>query len=236
MKHSVQSQKIITEVIRRKPTCRWLFLTLTVKNVYDGKELDQSLKDMAQGFRRMMQYKKIAKNLIGFMRATEVTVNEIDNSYNQHMHVLLCVEPMYFKNTENYVNQKQWMKFWKKAMKLDYDPRVRIQMVRPKDKHTSDVVSAVKETAKYPVKDTDYRTKDKEKNLKRVADLEQGLRQKRLISYGGLLKKIHKELNLDDAEDGDLIHTDNEENEAAKDAYSVIAYWNWERNNYFIKQ
>src|SRR5699024_12346142 len=79
------------------------------------------LSDMAQGFRRMMQYKKINKNLVGFMRATEVTVNNIDNSYNQHMHVLVCVESTYFYNTENYVNQKQWIQFWKRAMKLDYD-------------------------------------------------------------------------------------------------------------------
>ena len=31
------------------------------------------------------------------MRSTEVTVNENDGSYNQHMHVLLCVENAYFK-------------------------------------------------------------------------------------------------------------------------------------------
>src|SRR5699024_12519830 len=76
----------ISEVIKQKPTVRWLFLTLTVKNVYDGEELNKSLSDMAQGFNRMMKYKKINKNLVGFMRATEVTVNNIDNSYNQHMH------------------------------------------------------------------------------------------------------------------------------------------------------
>ena len=66
------------------------------------------------------------------MRATEVTINNKDNSYNQHMHVLVCVEPTYFKNTENYANQKQWIQFWKKAMKLDYDPNVKVQMIRPK--------------------------------------------------------------------------------------------------------
>jgi plasmid rolling circle replication initiator protein Rep len=49
----------------------------------------------------MVQYKKIEKNLIGYMRATEVTVNPIDNSYNQHMHVLLCVDSTYFSNSEN---------------------------------------------------------------------------------------------------------------------------------------
>ncbi|MZH45345.1 hypothetical protein GC232_13915, partial [Staphylococcus aureus] len=28
------------------------------------------------------------------------------------MHVLVCVEPTYFKNTETYVNQKQCIQFW----------------------------------------------------------------------------------------------------------------------------
>ena len=64
MKHGIQSQKVVAEVIKQKPTVRWLFLTLTVKNVYDGEELNKSLSDMAQGFRRMMQYKKINKNLV----------------------------------------------------------------------------------------------------------------------------------------------------------------------------
>src|SRR5699024_11467426 len=77
-------------------------------------------------------------------------------SYNQHMHVLVCVEPTYFKNTENYVNQKQWIQFWKKAMKLDYDPNVKVQMIRPKNKYKSDIQSAIDETATYPVKDTDF--------------------------------------------------------------------------------
>ena len=235
MKHGIQSQRIIAEVMKRKPTCRWLFLTLTIKNVYDGADLDQSLKDMAIGFNRLMKYKKVKQNLIGFMRATEVTVNDTDNSYNQHMHVLLCVEPMYFKNAENYVNQKQWTAFWQKAMKLAYEPVVHIQIVRPKNKHTSDMESAVAETVKYPVKDTDYRTKDQAKNLQRVAELEQGLYKKRLISYGGLLKEMHKKLNLDNVEDGDLVHIDDDEKEINENAYSVVAYWNWERENYFIK-
>src|SRR5699024_12779944 len=93
----------------------------------------------------------------------------------------------------------------------------------------------IDETAKYPVKHTDFMTDDEERNLQVVADLEEGLYRKRLISYGGLLKEIHKELNLDDAEDGDLIHTDDEE-KADEDGFSIIDMWNWERNNYFIKE
>lgn len=44
-----------------------------------------------------------------------------------------------------------------------------------------------------------------------------------------------QELNNDDAEDGDLIHTDDEE-KADEDGFSIIAMWNWERKNYFIKE
>src|SRR5699024_12085833 len=73
-------------------------------------------------------------------------------------------------------------------------------------------------------KDTDFMTDDEEKNLKRLSDLEEGLHRKRLISYGGLLKEIHKKLNLDDTEEGDLIHTDDDE-KADEDGFSIIAMW-----------
>ncbi|EZW99166.1 replication protein, partial [Staphylococcus aureus 88088-2] len=55
MKHGIQSQKVVAEVIKQKPTVRWLFLTLTVRNVYDGTELNKSLSDMSKGFNRMMK-------------------------------------------------------------------------------------------------------------------------------------------------------------------------------------
>src|SRR5699024_11761973 len=103
-----------------------------------------------------------------------------------------------------------------------------------KNKYKSDIQSAIDETAKYPVKDTDVMTDDEEKNLKRLSDLEEGLHRKRLICYGGLLKEIHKKLNLDDTEEGDVIHTDDDE-KADEEGDSMIAMCNWERKNYFIK-
>lgn len=54
----------------------------------------------------------MSKNLIGFMRSTEVTVNKNDGSYNQHMHVLLCVENAYFRKKENYITQEEWVDLW----------------------------------------------------------------------------------------------------------------------------
>lgn len=50
------------------------------------------------------------------------------------MHVLLCVESMYFKNSENYIDQAKWTSLWQKAMKLDYVPIVHVEAVRDKKK------------------------------------------------------------------------------------------------------
>src|SRR5699024_2188685 len=147
---------------------------------------------------------------------------------------LVCVESTYFYNTENYVNQKQWIQFWKRAMKLDYDPNVKVQMIRPKNKHKSDIKSAIDETAKYPVKDTDFMTDDEERKLHRFAELEKGFFRKLRILYGGLLNEIHEELNLDDAYDDDLLYADDEE-KADEDGFSIIAMWKWERKIYVFK-
>lgn len=236
MKNSYQTQKIVGAVIQERPSARWLFLTLSNRNSIDGATLEQSIKEMNKAFNRMFKYKKVVKNLVGFMRATEVTVNEKDGSYNQHMHVLLCVESKYFKGSDNYISQQEWLKMWQKALKVDYKPVANVKAIKPNKKGNNAIESAIKETSKYAVKSSDYLTSDQEKDLEVVNDLEQGLYKKRMISYGGLLKIKHKELNLDNAEDGNLIQTGEEKiSDEEEKANSIMAIWNYEKQNYFLK-
>ncbi|RIO13898.1 hypothetical protein BUZ92_13865, partial [Mammaliicoccus sciuri] len=82
---------------------------------------------------------------------------------------------------------------------------------KPNQKGDKDIQAAIKETSKYSVKSSDFLTDDDEKNQEIVNDLEKGLYRKRMLSYGGLLKQKHKSLNLDDAEDGNLINTSDED-------------------------
>jgi len=216
-----------------------LFWTLTTKNVQDGTELKKELSRMSEGFNRLIKYKKINKNLLGFFRATEVTVNKQDGSYNQHMHVLVFVKSTYFANKENYITQDELSELWQKSMKLDYKPVVYIQVVKPKqrtNKQENALLAAAKETAKYPVKSTDYLTDDEQENLRVVQDLETGLHGKRLVSYGGIFKEIRKELKLKDIEEAELITTDSvDEDKEEITAKEIVARWNWERKNYFIE-
>lgn len=238
MKNSYQTQRIIEAVIKDKPKSRWLFLTLSSKNVADGNSLKQGLSDMTKAFNKLFKYKKVKQNLIGFMRNIEVTVNEETGFYNQHMHILLCVDNAYFRKKENYITQKQWMELWKKALQINYSPIVHIQAIKPNKKGDTDIESAIKETSKYSVKSAEYLTGNQDRNLEIVSDLEYGLYRKRMIAYGGLLKEKHKALNLDDAEEGDLIQTSDEEkpSEEEEQAHSIIAVWNYEKQNYYLRQ
>lgn len=237
MKNSYQTQKIVESVINEKPTSRWLFLTLSNRNSVDGQSLDKSLKELTKAFIKLFKYKKVEKNLIGFMRTTEVTVNKKDGSYNQHMHVLLCVNNDYFRSKDNYITQKEWLSLWQKALKVDYKPVANIKAIKPNKKGDSDIQAAIKETSKYSVKAADYLTNNQEKNLEIVSDLEEGLYKKRMISYGGLLKVKHKELNLDDTEEGNLINVDDDKiSEEEEKANSIIAIWNFEKQNYYLKK
>ncbi|TDM12167.1 protein rep, partial [Macrococcus bovicus] len=114
-----------------------------------------------------------------------------------------------------------------------------VKAIKANKKNDSAIVSAIKETSKYSVKESDYLTDDVEKNKEIIADLEQGLHRKRMIAYGGLLKIMHKKLNLDDSEDGNLIQTSSEDEKISEEeakANSIIAVWNFEKQNYFLKK
>src|SRR5699024_10923146 len=56
MKNSYQAQKVIEEVVKEKPTARWLCLTLSTKNAIDGDHLEQSLKHIHKAFNKLRMY------------------------------------------------------------------------------------------------------------------------------------------------------------------------------------
>lgn len=238
--------KLIVEEANRQYGCRWIFLTLTVRNV-EGDGLKPAISDMMKGFNRLVKYKRVDKAILGYFRALEITKNHEEDTYHPHFHVLFPVKKSYFTG-KNYIKQTDWTSLWKRAMKLDYTPIVDIRRVKGKanidaEQIESDVREAmmehkaVLEISKYPVKDTDVMRGSKvtEDNLNTVFYLDDALSARRLIGYGGILKEIHKELNLGDAEDGDLVKIEEEDDEVANEAFEVMAYWHPGIKNYIIK-
>lgn len=233
MKYSYQAEEVITEAIKQYPKGRFIFLTLTVKNV-NGDFIKQEITQISEGFRRLMLYKKVDKNVIGYLRALEITYSTNRDDYHPHLHVLLFVSSSYFTgNGNNYISQDEWTSLWKKAMKLDYTPVVNVKAVKATEKY--DLKGAILETAKYPVKPFDLLNDDFSAETKDMItdDLTKGLHRKRQIGFGKLFKEIRKELQLEDIEEGDLISVE-EDDENTSSVKEVIAKWNWERKNYYL--
>jgi len=251
LKIAYQNKRIV-ETINQREKVNWLFLTLTVKNT-DAENLSETISAMFKAWNRLVGYKAFKTAVKGYFRALEVTRNrdpesESFGTYHPHFHVLLCVSPSYFKKKEIYITQDNWTSLWKKAMKLDYTPIVHIQKVKPKEKlddletYEKDLKKAIKEqkaileVSKYPVKDTDViqgNTVTRE-NVETILALDNALAYKRLIGYGGLLKLVHKELDFEDPEEGDLINI-SEEDEISNGAFDVIARWHVGLKNYVIE-
>ena len=237
MKYAYQAELVVNEAMKRHPKGRFLFLTLTIKNV-SGKELNKSISEMGRAFNRLFKYKKVDKNVIGYLRATEVTYSSEHENYHPHLHILLMVKPNYFSGRgDNYLTQEEWTKLWAKAMKLNYTPVVDIRTVKAHKR--KNLKSAIIETAKYPVKPFDVDTEDvtlfSETVKERITeDLTNGLHRKRQIGFGKLFKEIKAELALDDVEEGDLVQTGSEENSEST-GREIVAFWNWDRKNYFVR-
>lgn len=226
MKYSYQTSRIVDEAIKRQPKGRFLFLTLTVKNV-PGDELNGAISQLTKSFDRLFKRAKVMKNLIGYLRSVEVTHNEKENTYHPHIHVLLMVRPAYFRSKDDYISQVEWSKLWANSLKVSYVPMVDIRAVKETGKGLK---GAILETAKYPTKPIKLDVENKQV----VDDLYNGLYRKRQLGYGGLFKEIKKQLALDDAENGNLVQTSDEENDLSSGT-KIVAYWNATKQNYFIK-
>ncbi|PIO88293.1 protein rep, partial [Loigolactobacillus backii] len=167
MKQSNQLTQILAEAVKQRKTGRFLFLTLTVENT-SGNQLKSELRQMGRAIRDLMRYKKPAKNLLGYVRSTEVTVNhEVDQPmYHHHMHVLLFMKSSYFTGTDNYISQAEWTGYWQRAMKLTYMPVVNVEAVKPNvNRHKNSLLASAQETAKYQVKSKDILTNNPEQDL-----------------------------------------------------------------------
>lgn len=165
------------------------------------------------------------------------------NKYHPHIHMIIAVNQSYFTG-EQYLNHAEWTDMWRSCMHLNYDPIVDIRRFKESPKGRGKEVA---ETAKYTVKASDifppipkYASEEQINEINKKTDdivwtLDRALHRRRLIAFGGILKQVHKSLNLDNPEDGDLVNTDNQE-ELRDDINHVIEcyYWDIGIKNYVL--
>lgn len=255
---SRRSDKLYAQVSRivshidKEETWRYVFLTLTVRNV-PGEKLSTQLDEMFLGFNLLTKSKEFKKISKGWTRSLEVTHNWTEDTYHPHIHIAIAVDKEYFSEYKNYLNHDQWMKLWRDCMLLDYDPWVYVKKVRkdrePKEKETISYVGAISEITKYTSKSDNYIVKWKDRDFfeketgiklenakqceemtdKAVATLSSALYHRRLISFGGRLRQLHKLLNLAKTKEDNL----NTEDEETTGNYVIERYkWQVKIKNY----
>ncbi len=203
-----KAYKVLPKVVERYPSHRWLFLTLTQKNI-PITELRQALQTMNRGFQRLVQLKAFPAE--GWLRSTEVTRGR-DGNAHPHFHCLLLVPAGYFSG-KRYIKQAQWVEMWRKSMRLDYNPVLDVQAV----KQGTRPMELVPELLKYCTKESDM-VADREWLLELTCQMH----KMRAVATGGILKEYLKEL---EEEPEDLIgESDIPE---AQDGSSL--YFGWKR-------
>jgi plasmid rolling circle replication initiator protein Rep len=174
--------KALPSIEQAYPTARWLFLTLTVRNM-PVQELRTSLQEMNKAWQRLIKRQEFSA-VQGWIRTTEVTRGQNDYAH-PHFHVLLMVRPSYF--THNYVTHERWAELWQECARLDYRPSVYIRAVKPKAGISeSPIRRAVSETLKYAVKPEDM-------HGEWLLELTKQVHRLRFIASGGVLKDILRE-------------------------------------------
>jgi plasmid rolling circle replication initiator protein Rep len=205
-------QTALPQVLVQHPTARFLFLTLTQKNVSIG-ELRLTLRDMSKAWERLSQ-RKTFKVVLGWIRTTEVTRSK-DGAAHPHFHVLLMVSSNYF--TKNYLAQPQWVQVWRLALRVDYNPVVDVRVVRRAASREDGIMPAVRETLKYSVKPSDMKA-----DAAWFLELTRQLHKLRFIACGGVLKGVLRP--EEEAEEELLLLRD-----AAPCEEKVSVYFNWQR-------
>lgn len=170
------------------PGYRWLFLTLTVKNV-EASELRTTIQHLNKSFARLTQVK--AWPAKGWVRSLEVTRNEETGDVHPHIHALLLVPGHYFGG-RSYLSHEKWRQLWQKAARLDYLPLVNIRTVKERKGATDPMAAAVAETLKYSVKPEDLAS-----SAEFLETITMQLHKTRAVSVGGVLRDF---LRADDPE------------------------------------
>lgn len=126
------------------PGCRFVFLTLTVRNV-PIDSLASRLADMSAAWNRFAQRRDFkALGLPGWLRVLECTYNAHVGTYHPHFHVVLVVPSGCWLPDHSW-----WLRCWQLAARDDSIMFVNLRVLDGSK-------SSIEEVSKYVVKDSDF--------------------------------------------------------------------------------
>ena len=198
---------------------RFLFLTLTVKNVPLNIFRDVYQNQFRSGFLRFRTNLLYNNSSIkGFIRATEITKPKDSNYTHPHIHMLIAVDEDYF-DSHNYMDVSYWGKIWKEALRLDYDPITYISAV------SEDGGRSLLELSKYELKPVNYTD-----NAIWLSKLALQTTKLRFLSYSG----VFNEMKLINETETDLVYSKKEGFNENKNSKEYLFNWNSKYQQYTL--
>jgi plasmid rolling circle replication initiator protein Rep len=198
-----QVRQVARAALERRPKLRFILLTPTIPNVAPEK-LSEGVTALLEGWRRLTERAEVRRVLDGSFRAVEVTYNKSRGDYHPHIHALLAVPPKYFDG-HNYLSRDRWLDLWRESTRMPEIKQLDVRTVKPKGSGEDALAGAAAEVAKYAVKpgkgdESAFIRRTMQDTATAVSALHKGLKGRRLVQYGGLLRELHRELNLSDAD------------------------------------
>lgn len=174
----------VKNLMEEHPGCRWLFLTLTVRNC-GIEELRQTMNDINTAWHRLQKLNGWSSRVMGCIKAIEVTIGA-NQTAHPHLHIIALVNEHYFEKG-NYLNNKEWSALWQQALRASYMPIVDIQAV--KQGGQGDAIREVIKTVGYSIKTSSLYDPSVKDWFKEYHEQTKGLRS---VSVVGILKKYIK--------------------------------------------
>lgn len=187
------SLSVMMTAIEAELSYKFIFLTLTVKNVTADK-LDDELKLLSRAFsnliKRVNRKNEVSK---GYVRKLEITYNKERDDYHPHIHALVAVNKSYF-TSRDYISQKEWLRMWREVTgKTGVDELGRDEISQLNVQRVKDINDSALEVGKYTVKSIEYLDNQE------VFDLMlHVLHGKRLIAFGGCFKDYRDKYKKDE--------------------------------------
>lgn len=231
--------RAMTRILADYPGKRFIYLTLTWKNC-ELDNLSDSIAHANEAWHRLI--KRPQFKAVGWLRNLEITRSPIGEAH-PHFHALLMVNPGYF--AQDYLNQKDWIVLWRSCLRVEYDPSVRVNVVKPRKKLSTctsestlpideGLLKAIRYTLKYSTKPDDILNTCAGECQDRQVWLEgltRQLHKKRSVATGGIFKKYLSESDPDNlVVDDENTCTSESENKEAKINYA----WRDEDSNYLL--
>lgn len=169
------------------------------------------------------------------------------DTYHPHLHVLFVAPKSYLlqrKVDRGYITPEMLLNMWREVTGIDRITQIHIDEIQPKENVSNSddlelskngIVNAICETTKYTVKECDYIAPwNWVLSLRTIMVLDKALFRRRLVAWGGILKDYHKQLNLDDVVDGDLVNVGESTPTSELVPEKIHAFWNFGYNQYFV--